>query len=329
MASLVPPDGKKDYFCELRLKREARKAERDGTLGDSSTPVEAAIPITTIPGPKAQLLSINSKKRKEEHGKDRGKSSRRHGDRSPGKSPKRGRGVGGSSSGPDFLGHDLRVAEKVSIKLNPYQQDAYLSARPSQVHNAFMELCSCTLVLGKRMALDLMKRDKNVAELEALQDNLEKSVADLHAALAENTTLSANNQSLEAEVKRWKERCELAEKTGRKVGEKADKEVRGLKESLSDMALTNHRTEEKLEKALKELEVVDDSVIEEHENGFKKVLQQAAFFYNVPLDEGKFDVDKDFHEGQLMPIDQIPSSTQVVVLALMKDSKVEHIESDS
>jgi len=165
MASLVPPGGKKDYFSELRLNREARKAERDGTLGDSSTPVEAAIHITTISGPEAQMLSINPKKRKEEHGKDWGKASRCHGDRSPERSPKQGRGVGGSSSDPDFLGHDLRVAEKVSIKLNPYRQDAYLSACPSQVHDAFMELCSRTLVLGKRMASDLMKRDKNVTAL--------------------------------------------------------------------------------------------------------------------------------------------------------------------
>jgi len=137
------------------------------------------------------------------------------------------------------------------------------------------------------------------------------------------------NEVLEAEVKRWKEKFELAERMGREVAEKADDEIKGLKESLSDMALTNHRAEERVEKLLKELEVAEDSVMEEHEADFKKALQQAAFFYNIPLDEGKFDVDKDFHEGQLMPIDQIPSSTQVVVSAPLKDSEVEHIESDS
>ena len=130
-------------------------------------------------------------------------------------------------------------------------------------------------------------------------------------------------------MKRWKEKFELAERMGREVAEKADDEIKGLKESLSDMALTNHRAEERVEKLLKELEVAEDSVMEEHEADFKKALQQAAFFYNIPLDEGKFDVDKDFHEGQLMPIDQIPSSTQVVVSAPLKDSEVEHIESDS
>jgi len=121
----------------------------------------------------------------------------------------------------------------------------------------------------------------------------------------------------------------LAEKTGREIAEKADEEIRGLKESLSAMALTNHRFEEKIDKLLKELEVVKDSVIEEPELGFKKALQHAAFFYNVPLDEGKFDIDRDFYEGQLMPIDQIPSFTQVEVMAPPTASEVEHLESDT
>jgi len=331
MASLVPPGGKKDYFRELCLKRQARQVERGDALGGPPMLVaEAAIPLATVPAAET-TRPPNPKKRKEEHGRDRGKSSRRHGNRSSsGKSPKRGRLAGGSSSGdPDFLGHELNVAEKVTIKLNPYQQDAYLSVRPSQMHDAFMELCSRTLVLGKRMASDLVKREKSIAEVEGLRVKLSETTSKLESVLTENTGLSTRKQDLEAEVKMWRERCELAERTGREIADKADEEVRGLKESLSDMALTNHRAEEKIEKLLKEVEVSEDSVIEEHENGFKKALQQAAFFYHIPLDEGKFDVDKDFYEGQLVPIDQILSASQVVVSALAEDSKVDLVESDN
>ena len=329
MASLVLPGGKKDYFRELRLKRQAQMAARGDMPGGSGTlDAEAAIPITVVPAAEADRPT-NPKKRKEDHGKDPGKSSRRHGERSSsGRSPKRGRLPGGpSSSGPDFLGHDLNVAEKVSIMLNPYQQDAYLSARPSQVHDAFMELCSRTLVLGKQMVSDLMKRDKNAVEVEGLRTKLNESSASLKTKLTENATLLAQKEALEAEVARWKEKSELAERAGKEVAEKADNEVKGLKESLSDMALTNHRAEEKIKKLLKELEVAEDSVMEEHELGFKKALRQATFFYNVPLDEGKFDVDKDFYEGQLMSIDEIPSSTQVLAPPIAPE--VEHLESDS
>jgi len=297
-------------------------ATRGDIPGGSGTPdAKAAIPITVVPAAETD----RPKKRKE----DRGKSSRRHGERSSsGRSPKRGQLPGGpSSSGPDFLGHDLNVAEKVNIMLNPYQQDAYLSARPSQVHDAFMELCSRTLVLGKRMASDLMKRDKNAAEVERLRAKLNESSASLKTKLSENATLLAQKEALEVEVARWKEKFELAERTGREVAEKADNEVKGWKESLSDMGLTNRRAEERIAKLLRELEVAEDSVMEEHELGFKKALRQAAFFYNVPLDQGKFDVDKDFYEGQLMSIDQIPSSTQVLASPIA--SEVEHLESDS
>jgi len=177
MASLVPPGGKKDYFRELRLKRQAQMAARGETSGGSATPnAEATIPITTVPTIETSR-PVNPKKRKEDHGKDCGRSSWRHGERfSSGRSPKRGQLPGGlGASGPDFLGHELNVAEKVNIMLNPYQQDAYLSARPSKVHDAFMELCSQTLVLGKRMASDLMKRDKNAAEVEGLRVKLDES----------------------------------------------------------------------------------------------------------------------------------------------------------
>jgi len=31
------------------------------------------------------------------------------------------------------------------------------------------------------------------------------------------------------------------------------------------------------------------------------------------LDEGKFDVDKDFYQGQLLPIEEIPRGSKVVL----------------
>ena len=213
MASLVPLGGKKDYFRELRLKRQARKVEGGEVSGGFATPIaEVTIALTTVPAVETNCPPTNPKKRKKDYGKGCGKSSRRHGERSSsGKSPKRGRVAGGSSSSdPDFLGHELKVADKVTVKLNPYQQDAYLSVRPSQMHDAFLELCSRTLVLGKRMTSDLMKRDKNAVEAEGLRVKLGESIAKLQSALTENANLSARNQGLEAEMKKWKERCELA-----------------------------------------------------------------------------------------------------------------------
>jgi len=45
------------------------------------------------------------------------------------------------------------------------------------------------------------------------------------------------------------------------------------------------------------------------------------------LDEGKFDVDKNFYLGQLVPIEEIPSG-QEVVLALPGTPNAERINMD-
>jgi len=62
-----------------------------------------------------------------------------------------------------------------------------------------------------------------------------------------NNDLLAKNKNLEVEVNQWKSLCVEAERTGRDVAEKADEEIRGLKESLSDMFLLNYQSEEKVE----------------------------------------------------------------------------------
>jgi len=186
MAGMALTDDNKDYFRELCLKRQAQRVQRDKIgVGSSTHVVEAVIPIIVVSASESNRPPMNPKKRtKKDHEKDHGRYSRCHGERSSsGKSPRRDHMVWGSSStDPDFLGH-LQVVERVTITLNPYEQGAHLSARPSQIHYAFMELCSQTLVLDKRMASDLMKKDKNVVELDSLRAQLEESTTNLQSAL--------------------------------------------------------------------------------------------------------------------------------------------------
>jgi len=115
---MAPTCDNMDYFRELCLKRQAQRAGR-AEIGDgSSTPVaEAVVPITVVPTPESTRPPINPKKRmKEDHGKDCGRSSRRHGERSPsGKSPRKGWVTGGSSS----TGPNLQVAEGRPLHSTP------------------------------------------------------------------------------------------------------------------------------------------------------------------------------------------------------------------
>jgi len=92
MASPTPTGGNKDYFKELRLKWQQRAQVAEAGARSSTPAAEATIPITVVSGPNTSRPPANPKKRtKDDHGKDRGRSSRRHREySSSGKSPKRG-----------------------------------------------------------------------------------------------------------------------------------------------------------------------------------------------------------------------------------------------
>jgi len=90
MAGLTAEGGNKDYFKELRLKRQQKAQAAEAGVGSSTLVVEATIPITMVSAPDSARPHVNPKKRtKYDHGKDRGRSSRHHGERSSsGKSSK-------------------------------------------------------------------------------------------------------------------------------------------------------------------------------------------------------------------------------------------------
>ena len=54
---------------------------------------------------------------------------------------------------------------------------------------------------------------------------------------------------------------------------KIDEEIWGLKESLSNMTLSNYQSEEKVEKLLKNLEVAKNNILDRHKLDFWKALQ--------------------------------------------------------
>jgi len=47
-------------------------------------------------------------------------------------------------------------------------------------------------------------------------------------------------------------------------------------------------------------------IFEQHKLGFDKTLQQVKHFYKIPIDEGIFDVKKDFYNGELIHVNEIP-----------------------
>ena len=90
-------------------------------------------------------------------------------------------------------------------------------------------------------------------------------------------------------------------------------EIQKLKGGLTDLSVAKHadveminQLEHKINKLEKDLAEAENFVVDQHRLGFSKALQQAKYFYKIPLDEGNFDVGKDFYNGELIPVNDIP-----------------------
>ena len=86
-----------------------------------------------------------------------------------------------------------------------------------------------------------------------------------------------------------------------------------LKEKMLELSSAkeiDNNTIKLMEKEINQLKAsvfeAESFVTEQHKLGFDKALQQAKHFYKIPVDEGNFDVKKDFYNGELVPINEIP-----------------------
>ena len=72
--------------------------------------------------------------------------------------------------------------------------------------------------------------------------------------------------------------------------------------------LTLDLEEERLQRKKAEDDLVKFKgfVLEQHDLGFMRAVRQAAFFYQVPIDKGKFDNRTDIYRGELVSSMDVP-----------------------
>ena len=126
-------------------------------------------------------------------------------------------------------------------------------------------------------------------ELQGKVDKLEEEKAALEKAALEKA-----KESWDVDRKRlatWRVRClDSEEKLNKRIGE--------LEEDYDDL-------KEKYDGAVGELGDLKNNIIQEHINGFKKGLRQAAFFHReVDFTDVKFDFKKDVIDGRLVNEDE-------------------------
>jgi len=215
----------------------------------------------------------------------------------------------------DFLKYDLMVSNRVNVDIDSYEAGPYSAkTSASDLYTAFLELSARVLLVGRIMGDKLMRRDS--VDIEKLKADLENSASSLKSALSANINLADRNKDLEekleqadAEIGMLRERCSVASQKEEQANDRAAELRREVGELEGKVVLLKSGCEEDsrriadLERKLSELQ---DHVIEQHDRGFDLVVRQAAFFYKVPVDEGKFDNRKDFYKGDLLPLADIP-----------------------
>ena len=74
------------------------------------------------------------------------------------------------------------------------------------------------------------------------------------------------------------------------------------------MNLTHDKVVGKKENKEVKLIKLQEYVVSVHEEGLNQVIWQTTFFYNIPTDEGRFNISKDVYKGELMSTYDVPTN---------------------
>ncbi|XP_068474735.1 COP1-interactive protein 1-like [Phaseolus vulgaris] len=201
-----------------------------------------------------------------------------------------------------------RFSDFVHTSHDASSRDMFSSATIPSLTNSVIELASRTLLIGKA----IREKTKDVVssfELEKLKKEATESNEKIGSLTSQVEDLSKAKDCYEVEKESLKD--EVAELTAQKLS--LDDEIQRLKGNFADLSAAkkaeadnNLRLESVINQLNSRVTRAKGYVVQQHKLGFQKALQQAKYFYKIPLDAGNFDVGKDFYNGELIPISEIP-----------------------
>ena len=206
------------------------------------------------------------------------------------------------------------VADRVVIGLNDYEKNQFMPATRKELRVALLEMNARALLLSRVAGEELLKDDTTT--VESLKDELAEASTLLKVAQADNERVKGENLSLRklvedlgGENRALKEQCLTAEEKDKAGADRIDH----LSEDVADLTdnitrLTLRLEEERLQRKKAEENLVEFKgfVLEQHNLGFMRAVRQAGYFYQVPVDEGKFDNRKDIYRGELVSAMDVP-----------------------
>jgi len=172
--------------------------------------------------------------------------------------------------------------------------------------------------------------------MEKLNAELADATSSLNSALDANIDLAHRNKDLKLEKEAAKgevselkkimenqrvensflqERCLAAQEKKKGAASRVDvlsEDVINLGQKMTKLTLDLEEERSLRVKIEKDLDELQGFVIKQHDLGFDRVVRQTAFFYQVLVDEGKFDNRKDIYNGELSSVMDMPDEDEEV-----------------
>lgn len=183
--------------------------------------------------------------------------------------------------------------------------------------DSVIELSSRNLLIGKMMkekngnCVSLSEFEKLKNDLAEYKDRMNSLSLELEKVVEQKEQQEIENEGLGKEI------SDLKNENLKCITENAQlcKENQLLTEKVSALSSANEsdkNTIKLMDEEINQLKTnvfeAESFIFEQHKLGFEKALQQAKYFYKIPIDEGNFDVKKDFYNGELVPANEIPDN---------------------
>ncbi|KOM58491.1 hypothetical protein LR48_Vigan11g152500 [Vigna angularis] len=220
------------------------------------------------------------------------------------------------------------LGHKVDLHMDASEKRVFENMSEQEIADTMLEMTTRAQALAWHLAY-ASDRGRVRTELEKVRAELEKVRAEWEKVRAQLQELTEVHAACDANQKRAEQLLKEAEtllNATREAGSTLRKERDQLASELEQtkramVVLARERNELKAE-ALERNELVEelkDAIMSEHTKGFRKALRQARHLLQVSTEGVAFDVQKDVHEDQLKPLDDIPED------AVLEDEEEEDV----
>ena len=183
--------------------------------------------------------------------------------------------------------------------------------------DSVIELSSRNLLIGKMM------KEKNgdcvaLSEFDKLKNDFAEYKEKMSSLSVQLEEIKKQKKEREVEIEGLGKKISYLKNENLKSSEenvRLCKENQILNEKVSALSSANDsdkNTIKVMDEEINQLRTnvfeAESFIFEQHKLGFEKALQQAKYFYKIPIDEGNFDVKKDFYNGELVHVNEIPDN---------------------